>query len=108
MVAASLIGLYFHAELAAYVTRYSGEQDNVRIGAVGVEAVKQETPVPGQDAQKADSLARDPALPQQASRPGQLTGTAGYCAGQARCGGNAAGNATAFGKGAAPRRGPGK
>ena len=68
MVAASLIGLYFHAELAAYVTRYSGEQDNVRIGAVGVEAVKQETPVPGQDAQKVDSLARDPALPQQADR----------------------------------------
>ncbi|MBR1155268.1 hypothetical protein [Bradyrhizobium sp. JYMT SZCCT0428] len=68
MVAASLIGLYFHAELAAYVTRYTGEQDNVRIGTVGVEVIEQETQVPNQDSQIADSLARDPALHQQADR----------------------------------------
>jgi hypothetical protein len=68
MVAASLIGLYFHAELAAYVTRYTGEQDNVRIGTVGVEVVEQETQVPSQDSQNADPLARDPALHQQADR----------------------------------------
>ncbi|WP_334404895.1 hypothetical protein [Bradyrhizobium sp. AZCC 2289] len=68
MVGAALIGWYFHAELAAYVTRYSGELNNVRIGTDGVEVVEQKTPVPIQDAQKADSLARDPALPQQAGR----------------------------------------
>ena len=68
MVAASLIGLYFHAELAAYVTRYIGEQDNVRIGTVGVEVVKQETQVPRQDAQKANSLAQNSTLHQQADR----------------------------------------
>ncbi|MGY3590520.1 hypothetical protein ACVIGB_009897 [Bradyrhizobium sp. USDA 4341] len=68
MVGASLIGWNFHAELVAHVTRYIGEQDNVRTGTAGVEAVKQETPVPSQGSQKADSLARDPALHQQADR----------------------------------------
>jgi hypothetical protein len=68
MVGSSLIGLYFHADLAAYVTRYSGHLNNVRIGTVGVEVVEQETQAPIQDSQKADSLARDPALHQQADR----------------------------------------
>jgi hypothetical protein len=68
MVGASLIGWYFHAELAAYVTRYTGELNNFRIGSGGVEVVEQETPVPIQDSQKADSLARDPALHQQADQ----------------------------------------
>jgi len=66
MVGASLIGWYFHAELAAYVTRYSGQL--IRIGTGGVEVVEQETPVPIQDSQKADSLAPDPTLHQQADR----------------------------------------
>ena len=39
MVGAVLIGWYFHAELAAYVTRYSGEQDNARAGTGGVAVV---------------------------------------------------------------------
>ncbi|MBR0801126.1 hypothetical protein JQ615_37785 [Bradyrhizobium jicamae] len=68
MVAASLVGLYFHTELASYVTRYVGEQDNVRTATAGVEFVKQETPIPSQDSQKAASLAPDPALHQQAGR----------------------------------------
>jgi hypothetical protein len=68
MVGASLIGLYFHAELAAYVTRYAGQQDSVRIGSGGVEVAEQKTPVPIQDSQKADSLARDPTLHQQSTR----------------------------------------
>jgi len=68
MAAALLTGMYFQAELAAYVTRYIGKQDNVRTGTAGVEAVEQETQVPSQDSQKADSLARDPALHQQADR----------------------------------------
>jgi hypothetical protein len=68
MAAASLTGLYFHAELAAYVTRYVGEQDNAKTGTAGLEAAKQETQVPSQHSQKADSLARDPALHEQADR----------------------------------------
>ncbi|MGY2845147.1 peptidoglycan hydrolase CwlO-like protein [Bradyrhizobium sp. USDA 4509] len=67
MVGTSLIGWYFHAELGSYVTRYIGEEDNIRPGTAGLEAVKQET-VPSQDLQKADSSARDPALRQQAGR----------------------------------------
>jgi hypothetical protein len=66
MVAASLLGLYYRADIAAYVTRFAGQQDTVRIGAAGVQVVDQEAQVPSQDSQKADSLARDPALRQQA------------------------------------------
>ncbi|TWB88447.1 hypothetical protein FBZ93_118127 [Bradyrhizobium macuxiense] len=68
MVGAPFIGWYFHAEVVAYVTRYIGEQDNVRPSTAHVEAVKQETLVPSQDKQKAGSSARDPALHQQADR----------------------------------------
>jgi hypothetical protein len=39
MVGAALIGWYFQAELAAYITRYSGEQDNARTGTGGVAVV---------------------------------------------------------------------
>jgi hypothetical protein len=68
MVGAALIGWYFQAELAGYVTRYSGELNNVKIGTGGVEVAEQKTPVPIQDSQKADSLATGPALHQQADR----------------------------------------
>ena len=34
MVAASLIGMYFRAEVASYVTQYAGQQDTVGIGTV--------------------------------------------------------------------------
>src|SRR5205085_11111215 len=64
MVGSSLIGLYFHAGLAAFVTRYSGELNNVRIGTA--EVVEQRTPVPIRDSQTANSLG--PALHQQADR----------------------------------------
>ncbi|MFK4401934.1 coiled-coil domain-containing protein [Bradyrhizobium elkanii] len=64
MVGASFIGWYFNAELVAHVTRYIGQQDNISPGTAGVEAVKQETQVPSQDSQNADSSARD----QQAHR----------------------------------------
>jgi BA14K-like protein len=56
MVAASLIGLYFRAEVAAYVTRYAGQQDILRastIGRAGRRArdpvAEQETRLPSQD-----------------------------------------------------------
>ncbi|QIG91071.1 hypothetical protein [Bradyrhizobium sp. 6(2017)] len=68
MVGASLVGWYFHAEFAAYVTRHIGEEDNVWPSIADVEAVKKETQVPSEDQQKADSSARDPALHQQADR----------------------------------------
>src|SRR5438874_2020195 len=64
MVGASLITWYFHAGLAAFVTRYSGELNNARIGTA--EVVEQRTPVAIRDSQQADSL--DPALHQQADR----------------------------------------
>jgi hypothetical protein len=60
MVAASLI-VYFRAEIAAYVTRYTGEQDTASIGTAGVQIVERETQIPSQASQKADSSARDPA-----------------------------------------------
>ena len=50
MVAASLIGLYFRAELATYVKRSAGEHDTAGIGTVGA-------PVAGQEA-LANELAR--------------------------------------------------
>jgi len=50
MVAASLIGLYFRAELATYVKRSAGEHDAAGIGTVGA-------PVAGQEA-LANELAR--------------------------------------------------
>src|SRR5260370_6591968 len=66
MVAASLIGLYFRAEIAAYVTQYAGQQDTAGVGTAGVQVVEQETQFPSQDSQKADSLARDSVRHQQA------------------------------------------
>ncbi|MCC8974417.1 hypothetical protein [Bradyrhizobium brasilense] len=45
-----------------------GGQDNVRSDTAGVEAVKQETQIPKDDLEKADSSVRDPALHQQADR----------------------------------------
>src|SRR5215212_1566482 len=60
MVGASLIGLYFHAELAAVVTRYGGELNKVSVGRAELE---QPTPVP-RDSQTAVSA--NPALRQQA------------------------------------------
>ncbi|MBR1283016.1 hypothetical protein JQ597_13300 [Bradyrhizobium sp. AUGA SZCCT0177] len=69
MAGAMLVGWYFHDELAGYVSRYSDELKNVRIGTGGVEVAEQNTPLPVQDSQKANSLAQDPALRQQVDRP---------------------------------------
>jgi hypothetical protein len=51
MVAASLMGMYFRSQVAAYVTLYAGQQDTLILSP---------------DSQKTDSVARDSALPQQA------------------------------------------
>ncbi len=79
MVAASLIGLYFRAEIAAYVTQYAGQQDTAGVGTAGVQVVEQETQFPSQDSQKADSLARDSVRHQQAEadQPSSRTASEG-------------------------------
>jgi hypothetical protein len=83
MVAASLIGMYFRAEVAAYVTRYAVQQDILRIGTIGGQVVEQETQFPSQDTQKADSFSRDAALQQQAEADRGSSQAAAAAAGEA-------------------------
>jgi hypothetical protein len=66
MVAASLVGWYFRGEIAGYVTRYAGQLDSVRTGTAGVQAVEQETRLPGQDSRPDAAQARQDA---EAVRP---------------------------------------
>src|ERR1700680_3127355 len=54
LVAAALIGTYFHAEVAAFVTRYAGQQDIFGGGTIGEQVVAQATQLPSQDSQKTD------------------------------------------------------
>src|SRR5260370_1287122 len=63
LIWAALIGLYFRAEVAAYVTRYAGQQDIVRISTISRQLVEQKTQLPSQDSRKTDLLA----LQQQAA-----------------------------------------
>jgi hypothetical protein len=57
LVATALIGLNFRAEVAAYVTRYVGQQDIFGVSTIGRQVVEQETRLPSQDSRKTDSLA---------------------------------------------------
>ena len=63
LICAALIGLYFRAEVAAYVTRYAGQRDTLRISTISRQVVEQETLLPSQYSRKTDSLA----LQQQAA-----------------------------------------
>src|SRR5205814_2198478 len=66
VIAASLIGMYFRAEVAAYVTQFAGQHD-VRSGTIaGVQ-------FPIQDSQKADLFARGAALRHQAHGSSEQT-----------------------------------
>jgi hypothetical protein len=56
-VATALIGLNFRAEVAAYVTRYVGQQDIFGVSTIGRQVVEQETRLPRQDSRKTDLLA---------------------------------------------------
>src|SRR6202165_3162109 len=56
LVAAALIGMYFRAEVAAYVTRYAGQQDIFKVSTIGGQVVEQETQLPSQDSRKSDLL----------------------------------------------------
>jgi hypothetical protein len=57
LVATALIGLNFRAEVAAYVTRYVGQQDIFGVSTIGRQVVEQETRLPRQDSRKTDLLA---------------------------------------------------
>jgi hypothetical protein len=70
VIAASLIGMYFRAEVASYVTRVAG-QPNIKIGTTGGIH-------PIQDSHKADVFARGAALRQQAQAGGGSEQTAAW------------------------------
>jgi hypothetical protein len=57
LVAAAVIGMYFRAEVAAYVTGYAGQQDILGVSTMPGQVVEQENPLPGQDSRKTDLLA---------------------------------------------------
>jgi hypothetical protein len=57
LVAAAIIGVYFRAEVAAYVTQYADQQDIVRVSTIVGQIVEQETRLPSQDVRKTGSLA---------------------------------------------------
>jgi hypothetical protein len=75
LVAAALIGTYFRDDVAALVTRYAGQQDNIFGGStIGEQVVVQGTQLQSQDSQKTNSLAlqqqaeADQASAQEAAR----------------------------------------
>ncbi len=52
LIAAAFIGLNFRSEVAAYVTRYAGQQDIFGIIKTGRQVVAQETRLPSKDSGK--------------------------------------------------------
>jgi hypothetical protein len=76
VIAASLIGMYFRAELAAYVTQFAGQHE-ARIGTIGGQLPKA-IQFPIQDSQKADLFARGAALRQQVQAGGGSEQTAAW------------------------------
>jgi hypothetical protein len=57
LIAAALIGVYFRAEVAAYVTRYAGQQDISGASTIGERIVEQATRLLSQDLRKVHLLA---------------------------------------------------
>jgi len=57
LVAAAVIGVHFRAEVAAFVTRYAGQQDIFRVSTIGEQVVVRGTQLQSQDSQKTNSLA---------------------------------------------------
>jgi hypothetical protein len=55
LVATAFIGLNFRAEVAAYVTRYVGQQDIFGVSTIGRQVVEQETRLPSQDSRQAEA-----------------------------------------------------
>jgi hypothetical protein len=54
LVAVALIGTYFHAEVAVFVTRYAGQQDIFGGSTIGEQVGAQATQLPSHDSQKTD------------------------------------------------------
>jgi hypothetical protein len=68
LVAAALIGTYFRDDVAAFVTRYAGQQDFFGGSTIGEQVVLRGTQLQSQDSQKTNSLAlRQQAEADQAS-----------------------------------------
>jgi len=72
LIAAALIGVYFRAEVAAYVTRYAGQQDSSGASTIGKQIVEQATRLLSQDLRKVYLLA-----PQQRTEVDQAGAQAG-------------------------------
>ena len=62
MISSSLIGMYFRAPIAAYVTQFAAQHDIARIGRIVEEPSKQTIPLPVQELRQADLLGRAPAV----------------------------------------------
>ena len=62
MIASSLIGMYFRAPIAAYVTQYAAQHDIARIGSIVEQPSNQTTLLPVQELQQADLSGRAPAV----------------------------------------------
>ena len=62
MIASSLIGMYFRAPIATYVTQFAAQHGIARIGRIVEQPSKQTIPLPVQELQQADLLGRAPAV----------------------------------------------
>ena len=75
LIAAAFIGLNFRSEVAAYVTRYAGQQDIFRIIKIGRQVVAQETRLLSKDTGKTalpasrQTEANQAGAPEEANRP---------------------------------------
>jgi hypothetical protein len=76
VIAASLIGVFFRGEVAAYVTQFAGRHD-IRIGTTGGQLPKA-IQFPIEDSQKADLFSRGAVLRQQAQADGGSEQTAAW------------------------------
>ncbi len=66
LIAAALIGLYFRAEVAVYVTRYASQQDIFGVSTIGGQVFEQEPKSASQDSRKTDLFAQQQAEADQA------------------------------------------
>ena len=62
MIASSLVGMYFRAPIAAYVTQYASQPDIATVGRSADRTSKQAIPLPTQQVHKADLLKNTPAV----------------------------------------------
>jgi hypothetical protein len=80
MIASSLIGMYFRAPIAGYVTQYADQHDIAWIGRIAEQPSKQAISLPIEALQQADSLPRSAAVGPQAETDGSSGKTATWTA----------------------------